>query len=87
MTQLQDPPSLDSADEVFQGPLDRARVGSLSAQALSLFEELPIQHKIRTFHVYKMSLAAAQVKGGSAIPLLPGIGIRTIFAMLGRHHV
>ncbi len=66
MTQLQDLPGFDTADEVCQGPLDCARVGSLSAQALSLFEELPIQHKIRTFHVYRMQRAAAQVKSGSA---------------------
>lgn len=53
--QFEDLPQLGPADKIPEGELDCPGIGALTAQALSLLDQVFIQHKTCTLHVYSVS--------------------------------
>lgn len=67
--ELEDAARLDAADVVVEGPADHAGIRPLAAQPDRLFEQLRIQHKIRTFHVYRVHPTSAEETDGAGTQL------------------
>jgi hypothetical protein len=54
-SQLEDAAGPGAPDEIVQCALNGARIRALAAEAERFIEQLLIQHKIRTFHVYNVT--------------------------------
>src|SRR3990172_1216284 len=81
--QLENPSGLPSPDEFLERALDSPRVRPLAAQADGLLEQIFIEHKICTFHVYSVLREPMRMQGSRRIGGAGGRkGLRSLAGVL-----